>query len=236
MRVIDLNSSQISSGASGLFTPAQRSEGDTPVQLEDDAAETPIALSNEEDLATASIPLQPEDNPLSVEQDGGDAEDKGAYVDNVIEPSQSIPPNEGNEGIGGAGVGAQTPVIDAVDSGDKFSSLSGRRSTELSVSQLPKTDSTLASEELSRTPPKGFLEHPTVLDPGSEHISGSPNLAGGDEDADGEADPDYSVNGAKNHHQTIAQQFGDKVTSNEIIDDALSPEMTTSGLESHPTR
>jgi hypothetical protein len=190
-----------------------------------------------------STPLQPEDDPLPIERfitgykDSGDAEDKDAYVDDLIEPSQLMPPNERHEGIGTAGVGAQTPAIDPVESTDKVSLLSGCGSTELSVSQLPKKDSTLATEVSSRIPPKGSPEHPTVLDPGSERLLGSPGLAGGDEDADGEADPDYSsVNGTKNHHQTIAHQPDDEVTSNKIIEDTLSPKVTTSGLESLPTR
>jgi hypothetical protein len=244
LRVIDLDSSQISSGASGLFTPAQRSEGDTPVQLEDDVVETPTALSNgDKGLAISSIPLQPEDDPLPIERfitgykGGADAEDKDAYVDDLIEPSQLMPPNERHEGIGTAGVGARTPAIDPVESTDEISLLSSRGSTELSVYQLPKKDSTLVSEAPSRTPPKGSPKHPTVLDFGSERLLGSPGLAGGDEDADGEADPDYSsVNGAKNHHQTIAHQPDDEVTSNKIIEDTLSPKVITSGLESHPTR
>ena len=183
-----------------MFTPAQRSEGDTPAQLEDDAAETPTALSNGEDkdLATASIPLQPEDDPLPTERfitgnkKGGDAdsEDNDAFVDDLIEPSQS----------------------------------------------MPKKDSIFASEVLSRTQPTGPLDHPTVLDPGSECVLGSPSLAGGDEDADGEADPDYSVNGAKNHHQIIAHQPANEVASSEIIGDTPSLKVNTSKLESHPTR
>jgi hypothetical protein len=187
--------------------------------------------------------LQPENDPLPIERfitgykDDGDAEHKDAYVDDLIEPSQLMPPNECHEGIGTAGVGAQTPAIDAVESTDEVSLLSGRGSTELSVSQLPKKDSTLASEVSSRILPKGSPEHPTVLDPGSERLLGSSSLAGGDEDADGEADPDYSsVNGAKNHHQTITHQPDDEVTSNKIIEDTLGPKVTTSGLESHSTR
>ena len=167
-------------------------------------------------------------------KDGGDAEDKDAYANDLIEPSQLMPPNEDHEGIGTAGVGAQTPAINAVESADKISLLSGRGSTELSVSQLPKKDNTPASEVSPRTPLKRSLEHPTV--PGGESLLKSPSLAGGDEDADGEADPDYSVNGAKNHHQTIAHQPDDEVTSNEIIEDTHIPKVTTSGLECHQTR
>ncbi len=170
-------------------------------------------------------------------KDGGITEDKDAHVDDLIEPSQLMPPNEHHEGIVTASAGPQTPVIDAVEGADKISLLSGRGSTELSVSQLPKKDSTLASVVPSRTSPKGSLEHPTNLDTGSKRLLGSPSLAGGDEDADGEADPDYSsVNGAKNHHQTIAHQPVYGVTSNEIVEDTLSPIVTTSVLESHPTR
>jgi hypothetical protein len=170
-------------------------------------------------------------------KDGGDAEDKDAHVDDIIEPSQLMPPNERHEGIGTPGVGAQSPAIDAVESTDKTSLLSGSGSTDSPVSQLPKKDSTLTSEVSSRSLLKGSPEHPTVLDPVSERLLGSPNLAGGDEDADGEADPDYSsVNGAKNHHQTIAHQTDDEVTSNKLIEDTLSPKVTTSELESYPTR
>lgn len=246
LRVIDLDYSQRSSGASGLFTPAQRSESDTPIQLEDDTTETPTALSNKEDkgLATALIPLQPEGDPFSIERfitdhkDGGDAEDRHAFVDDLFKtkPSQLMPPNERHEGIGTASVDTQTPVIDVVESTDKISLLSGRGPTELSVSQLPEKDSTLASELSPRILPQRSLEHATIIDRSSERVLGPPSLAGGDEDADGEADPDYSsVNGAKNHHQTIRQP-DDEVTSNIIIEDTLSLKVTTLGLESHLTR
>jgi hypothetical protein len=184
--------------------------------------------------------LQPEDDPLPIEhfitgyKDDGDTEDKDAYVDGLVEPSQLVPPR--HEGIETAGVGAQTPAIDAIESADKVSLLSDRGSTELSVSQLPKKDSTLASEVSSRIRPQGSPEHP-VLDIGSEGLLGSRSLTGGDEDADGEVDPDYSsVNGAKNHHQTIAHGPDDEVTFNKIIEDTLSPKLTTSGLESPLTR
>lgn len=228
-----------------MFTPAQRSEGDTPAQLEDDAAETPAAPSDggDEGLATASIPLQPEGDPLPIERlitgykDVGDAEEKDAYIEDPTEPPELMPPNERHEGVGTAGVDAQTPAIDVVESADKISLLPDRGSTELTVSQVPKMDSTLASEVSSRIPPKGSPEHPTVVDLSRERILGFPSLAGGDEDADGEADPDYSsANGAKNHHQIIAHQPDDEVTSNKMIEDTLSPNITTSGLESHPTR
>jgi hypothetical protein len=214
LRVMDLDSSQTSSGTSGLFTPAQRSEGDTPVQLEDDAPETPTTPNNGEDkAATAPIPSQLEDDPLP--------------IDHFI----------GYEGGGTAGVDAHAPTIDAVESADKISLLSSRGSTELFASQSPKKDGMFASDVSSRIPPKGSPEHPSVLDPGSEPLLESPSLAECDDDADGEADPDYSsVNGAKNHHQTIAHQPKDEVTSNNIIGDTLSPKVTTSGLESHLTR
>ena len=215
LRVIDPDSSQISSVTSGLFTPAQRSEGDTPVQLEDDAPETPTTPNNGEDKgpATAPIPSQLEDDPLP--------------IDHFI----------GYKGGGTAGVDAHAPTIDAVESADKISLLSSRGSTELFASQSPKKDGMFASDVSSRIPPKGSPERPSVLDPGSEPLLESPSLAGGEDDADGEADPDYSsVNGAKNHHQTIARQPDDEVTSNNIMGGTLSPEVTTSGLESHLTR
>ncbi|KAI0000893.1 hypothetical protein BJV77DRAFT_248978 [Russula vinacea] len=74
------------------------------------------------------------------------------------------------------------------------------------------------------------------LDPSSEHLLGSPSIAGGDEDADGEVDPDYShVFGAKNRHQAIAHQPDGEVTFSKTIKDTLSPKVTIPGLESHPT-
>ena len=137
--------------------------------------------------------MQPEDDPLPIERfitgykDGADAEDKDVYVDDLIEPSQLMPPNERHKGIGTACVVHRPPQSDPVESTDKaYFSLSGRGSERRScpVSQLPKKDSTLVSEESSRISPKGSPEHPTVLHPGSERLLGSPGLAGGDEDAE----------------------------------------------------
>jgi hypothetical protein len=217
LRVIDLDSPQIS-GVSGLFTPAQRSEGGTPVQLEDDAAEAPTNPQDGADKgpATASIPLRPDDDPSPIEliaghKDGGNAEDK-ACVDDLIEPSQLVAPNERHVGVGTVGIDTQTPVVEAVESADK------------------------TSDELSRIPLKS-PEHSSVPDPSGERLLKSPSLAGGDEDADGEADPDFSyVHGAKILNQTIAHQPDDEVTFNKSIRDTLRPKVTTLRLESRPTR
>lgn len=212
LRVIDHDSPQISSGVSGLFTPAQRSEGGTPVQLEDDAAEAPTTPHNGTDKgpATALIPLRPDDDTspiefIAVHEDGGNVEDKDACVVDLIEPSQLVPSSERQVGIGSV---VQTPVVDAVESADK------------------------TSDAPSRIPLKGSPERSGVLDPS---LLKSPSIAGGDEDADGEADPDYD-HGAKNLLQTIAHRPNDEITFNKSIRDTFRPKVTTLGLESRPTR
>jgi hypothetical protein len=210
LRVIDLDSPQISSGVSGLFTPAQRSEGGTPVHLGDDAAEARTTPHNEtdNDPATASIPLQPDNDPSHFE---GNAEDKDACENDLIEPSQLV--DEHHVGIGTVGTDTEIPAVDAVERANK------------------------TSEELSGIPPNGCLEHSGVPDPSGERLLGSLSMAGGDEDADGEADPDYShIYGAKNLNQTISHRPDGEVTSNKSIRDTLRPKVTTLGLESRPTR
>ena len=212
LRVIDLDSPQISSGVSGLFTPAQRSEGGTPVHIEDDAAEAPTTPHNEtnNDPATASIPLQPDDDP-SRSRFEGNAEDKDACVNDLTEPSQLV--DEHHVGIGTIGTDTETPAVDAVERADK------------------------TSEELSGIPPNGSSEHSGVPDPRDERLLGSLSMAGGDEDADGEADPDYShIYGAKNANQTISHRPDGGVTFDKSIRDTLRPKVTTLGLESRPTR
>ena len=207
LRVIDLDSPQISSGVSGLFTPAQRSEGGTPVQLEDDAAEAPTTPHNETDKgpATASLPLQPDDNSSRIE---GNAEDKDSCVNDLIEPSQLV--DEHHVGTGAVVTDTETPAAD--ESADK------------------------TSEELSGIPLNGSPEHSGVPDPSGEHLLRSPSMAGGDEDADGEADPDYShIYGAKNLKQTVRYQPDGEVAYKSIRD-TLRPKVTTLGLESRPMR
>jgi hypothetical protein len=244
-RVIDLDSSQISSCASGLFTPAQRSDGGTPAQLEDDAAEalTPPQNGADKGPATASIPLQPEVDPLPIERfitgykDDADAGDKDACLDDLIEPTQLLPSDEHPVGIETVGGDAQISAVDAIECADKNSLLSSRGTTKLSVSQFLKEESTLTSDVSARNPLKGSPEHPDVLDPSSERLLRSPSIAGGDEDADGEVDPDYShVFGAKNRHQAIAHQPDSEVTFNKTIRDTRSTKVATPGLENHPTR
>jgi hypothetical protein len=134
------------------------------------------------------------------------------------------------------GVDARIPAVDVVEGADKTSSLSCGGTTELSVSQFSKEDSTLACDVL-RDPLKGSPEHPGVPNFSSARLLKSPSIAGGDEDADGEVDPDYSyIHAAKSLHQTIAHQPDGEVSFNKIIKDTLSPKVTTLGLESRPTR
>jgi hypothetical protein len=184
--------------------------------------------------------LQPDDDLSPIERsitgykDGGDDEDNDACVDDIIESSQ---PNERHMEVGTVGVDAQIPAVGAAESADKISLLSRGGTTEQSVSQLPKEDSTLVCDLSSRHPLKGFPQHPGTLDPSSERLLKSPSIAGGDEDADGEVDPDYShIYGAKYLHQTIAHQPDGGVSFNKIIRATFSPKVATLGLESRPTR
>jgi len=187
LRVMDHDSAQISSGTSGLFTPAQRSEGGTPRQFEDDAAEsltTPHDVA-EKGLESASIPLRIK----------GD------------------------------------PGVDAVERADERSYPSRRGSAELTVSQSLEEDSPFR---------RVVSEHSSVPNPSSEYVPGSPSIAEGDNDADGEVDPDYSpTHGTKKLHQEPAHQLvgeGREIASRKIRIDVLGPNVIASDLESPTTR
>ena len=174
-KLYDLDVPQLSPGTSGLFTPAQRSDGGTPVLLEDETPDAPTSLRNYADKspATPSTPLQIHAEPSSpkcpivVEEDDGDDE-KGhvAWVDNFIEPSESASHNE-HHLVTEAVAADREPAVDAVEVGDDSSTLIDNSSKE-------------------------SPEHPGVLAVSGEHLPEFPKTVEDDEDADGEADPDYS--------------------------------------------
>lgn len=245
LRAFDLDPSQISSGTSGLFTPAQRSEGDTPVRLEDEVSEVVPTISHngaDEAPATTSIPLRTEDDPSYIErfitgdEDGGDAEDRNAVgVDDPSERPQQVSPNERHLGIGTVVVDAQDPAFERVD---EISSPPGRGSTKLAASQLSK-DNLFTISTSSEIPPKVFSEHPSVLVPSGEGLLRNPSIVEGDEDADGEADPDYSpTRGAKNYHNPAHQSIGEdgEIISSKISNDTVTPKKTAAVLENLPER
>lgn len=235
LRVMDHGSAQISSGTSGLFTPAQRSEGGTPRQLEDDAAEsltTPHDAANR-GLESASDPLRTEgdsspiESPITADEGGGNAKDKDGIGENELtEPFQSVSSNRRQIRIGFVDAGTQNPGVDAVESTDEGSSPSGHGSAKPTVSQSLEGDSSFR-----RVP----SEHS-----GIEFVPGTPNIAEGDNDADGEADPDCSpTHGTKQLHQGPAHQpvgEGREIPSSKIRIDALGPNVITSDLKSLTTR
>ncbi|KAI9508552.1 hypothetical protein F5148DRAFT_1375778 [Russula earlei] len=94
--ILRMNDFQTNSQTSGLFTPAQRSEGGTSVQLEDEMAEALTDSHNGADkrLTTASINLQAKNDPPSIErlvthrEHGVDVEHRDvASVDEIIKSS-----------------------------------------------------------------------------------------------------------------------------------------------------
>jgi hypothetical protein len=192
-KLYDLDVPQLSPGTSGLFTPAQRSDGGTPVLLEDETPEAPTSPRNYADKSpvTPSTPLQIHAEPSSPkcpivvgEDDGDDERGHVAWVDNLIEPSESVSHNEHHLVV--EVVGADTdPAVDAVQVGDDSSTLLDNSSKE-------------------------SPEYPGVLAVSGERLPGLPRTVEDDEDADGEADPDYSpVDGVleednlKNVHQAV---------------------------------
>jgi hypothetical protein len=195
------------------------SEGGTPVQLEDEAIEDLTIPHNvvAKGLASPSIPLRATgDSPpikrlITGDKDGCNAKDSAAMgAGDIIELSQLVSPNEHHLGIGAVDVDAQNPNPGA-NTADE-ASLPGRGSNPLN----------------------GFPENPDVLDPSSEQL-GTSGVVMGDEDADGEADPDYSpVNGARKFYQDLTHKPIDKdpdVLHSIISDDVLIHKESAPGEE-----
>jgi hypothetical protein len=210
-KLYDLDVPQLGSGTSGLFTPAQRSDGGTPVLLEDETQEAPTSPRNYADKgpATPSTPLQIHAEPSSpkcpivVGDDGGD--DKSAHVawvDTFIEPSKSASHDEHHIVVEAVGVDTD-PAVDAVQVGDDSSALIDNSSKE-------------------------SPEHPGVLAVSGERLPGFPKTVEDDEDADGEADPEYSsVDGVleedklNNVHQPVdeAEVVAREKVGNDILEE-----------------
>lgn len=237
--MMDHDSAQISSGTSGLFTPAQRSEGGTPIQFEDDAAESLTAPHDATDkgLESASITLRTEgdsspiESLITVDEGGGNAKDKDAIGEReLIEPFQSVSANERQIRIG-VDADAQNPGVDAVGSDGEGSPPTGHGSSKPAVSQSLEEDSSFR---------RVISERSGVPDPSSECVPGTPSIAEGDNDADGEADPDYSSTyGTKKLHQEPTHQpvgEGREIASSKIRIDILGPNVIASDLESLTTR
>jgi hypothetical protein len=248
-RVYDLDGCQLSSGTSGLFTPAQRSDGGTSVLLEDEAAEASTSLHNgaKQSPAIPSTPPQAHaerastEHPTVVEEDGGRNENGDvAWVDNIIQSSKSPPSNERHLGVEAVDVDAQNPAVDAVQVDDNISTPLDR-SAKLILSPLHKVDNILTKDISPGIPFKESPEHPDLKAANGERLSGAPKVVEDDEDADGEADPDYSpVNGVveevnlSNAHQPVDEEGG--VAYSKVSNDNPGSTEVAQELETLPTR
>jgi hypothetical protein len=247
-RVIDHDASQMSSGTSGLFTPAQRSGGGTPIQLEDEVAHALTIPHNraEKGLEAASLSLRAEGDPSAIKmfitdsEYGGNTEDKDAVDINELIHPQLVSHNGHQSNIGAVNVGAQSPGVDAVESADVTPPPTGHGLAKPTLSQSSEANSSLRSDAMSGIPFKKPAVHVDVLYPDGGRVLGTPTIAEGDEDADGEADPDYSSSlGTNTLHPAPAHQpvgEGREVVSGKTSHDILGPKEISSELENLPTR
>jgi hypothetical protein len=81
---------------------------------------------------------------------------------------------------------------------------------------------------------KVVSKYSDIPDLSSEYVPGTPSIAEGDNDADGEADPDYSpTHGTKKHHQEPGHQpvsEGRGIASSKLRVDVLGPNADLEGL------
>jgi hypothetical protein len=199
--------------------------------LEDETAHALTLPHNraEKDLEAASIFLRAEGDPSATSfitggEHGGNAEDKDAMGINELIHSQLVSSNEHQSRIG-AGADVTSPPT-----------RHGLAKPTLSL----EANSPLRNDALSGIPFKEPAVHAGVLDPDGERVPGTPTIAEGDEDADGEADPDYSsALVTDTFHPTPAHQpvgEGREVVSRKTGNDILGPKEIFSELETLPTR
>ncbi|KAH9174928.1 hypothetical protein EDB89DRAFT_423155 [Lactarius sanguifluus] len=210
----DLEPSQISTGISGLFTPAQRSGVGTPVVLEDEAAEalrTPDNESNNGSLVASTPPA--DSRPSSDKRLTAGEEDEDHTMDkDLVRPNSPIKvpipssPNAHQLDSAVVDVDEKVPKPDTVET-DDISSTPRGGSVEPAVSPPSLTGdtsgATLKHSDASDVLTSGGDPHPST------------DIAEGDEDADGEADPDYPPEGALAEGVTV----GTDVASNEVSND-----------------
>jgi hypothetical protein len=195
-RATDHNPFQTNSGISGLFTPAQRSEGGTPVQLEDEAVDGLISPQNGADKDEAAPDISSMERSITHSEYGKDAKDLNEPV-----KFQLLSSDEPQSRIGPVDVGADENSPTGHGSAKPIVSHSGALVPHL---------------------------HP-------EYVIGTPIIADGDEDADGEADPDYSSSlGTKTFRPKPAHQLvgeGGEVTSTKTSNDITGIKVIATGLE-----
>jgi hypothetical protein len=208
LKASDLEPAQISTGISGLFTPAQRSGDGTPVLLEYETAEAPRTPDNESNTVLLAMSTPPtDDRPPSVKTLTAGEEDESTARDRyLVTPTLTAPgPLSANSHQLAAAVvdaTAQEPNPHSVDTDDDISSTPRSGSVEPAASHLFTGDT-------SGTPFK-HSDRPDAIASGGEQPHEDADVAEGDEDADGEADPDYP--------QEVAAEaaVGAKAASNEV--------------------
>jgi hypothetical protein len=215
LKASDLEPTQISTGISGLFTPAQRSGDGTPVLLEYETAEatrTPDNESNTVQLAMSTPPADdrpPSDKSLSAgKEDGGTTGDR-----DLVNPTLTTPANAHQLAAAVADANAQEPNPHSVDTDDDISSTPRGGSVEPAASPLITGDTSGASFK--------HFDRPDAMASYGEQFQVT-DIAEGDEDADGEADPDYP--------QEFATEaaVGAEAASNEVGN------VIHNGEETHP--
>jgi hypothetical protein len=228
LKTSDVEPSQISTGISGLFTPAQRSGVGTPVVTEDETAEPTRTPDNEINagLLAVSIPpadtRSPSDKHLpAAEEDGGNA----AGDEDLVNPIVKVPgPSSENAHPLAAAVvdvDVQEPNLHSVDTDDDISSTPRGGSIEPAASPLLTGDTSGAS-----------LKHSDLPDASGERPHQGFDIAEGDEDADGEADPDYPQEVATAADVAVES----KPVSNGVGNDTPTREEVVLHTENPPVR
>lgn len=210
----DLEPSQISTAISGLFTPAQRSGVGTPVVLEDETAEALRTPDNESNNGSLAGSTPPADNrPSSDKRVTAGEEDEDHTMDkDLVRPNNPIkvpvPSSPNAHQLDSAVVDVEKdPKPDTVETDDDISSTPRGGSVEPAVSPPSLTGDT-SGASLKHSDP------PDVLASGGDPHPDT-DIAQSDEDADGEADPDYPQEGAVAEGVTV----GTDVASNEVSND-----------------
>ena len=229
LKASDVDSSQISTGISGLFTPAQRSGVVTPVV--DETAQPTRTPDNETnaDLLAASTPPADTRSPSNkhlpaVEEDGGNAGDED-LVNPIVKVPGPLPENA--QPLAAAvvlDVDAQESNLHSVDTDDDISSTPRGGSIEPAASPLLTGDTSGASLKHS--------DHPDALASGGERPHQGLDIAEGDEDADGEADPDYPQEAATAADAAVES----KAVSNGVGNDISTREEVVLRTEKPPVR
>ena len=205
----DPEPSQISTGISGLFTPAQRSGDGTPVLLEYETAEAPRTPDDESNIVVLAISTPPaDDRPASDKsltagrEDGGNAEDEDP-VNPTLKAPGPLSANANLLAVAVEDVNPKEPNPHSVDTDDDISSTPRGGSVEHAASPLVTGDTSGASLT--------YADRPDAMASGGERLHQVTDIAEGDEDADGEADPDYPQAAAE---ADVA--VGTRAASNEV--------------------